>query len=115
MVAVIEDEATARELLKKRPEAEGCSVILAKTGAEGLKLAAQHKPALITLDVMMPGMDGWTVLSRLKADNSLKDIPVAMISMVGDKAMSYQRMQELEKRFTTHPGSHWKHFACAPG
>ena len=89
-VLVIEDEATARELLKKRLEVEGCSVILAKTGAEGLKLAAQHKPALITLDVMMPGMDGWTVLSRLKADNSLKDIPVAMISMVGDKAMSYQ-------------------------
>ncbi len=89
-VLVIDDEATARELLQKRLEAEGCSVILAKTGAEGLKLAAQHKPALITLDVMMPGMDGWTVLCRLKADNSLRDIPVVMISMVGDKAMSYQ-------------------------
>ncbi|WP_223427032.1 response regulator [Tateyamaria pelophila] len=88
-VLVIDDEASARELLKKRLEAEGCSVVLAKSGAEGLALAAEHLPVLITLDVMMPGMDGWTVLRRLKADNTLKDIPVVMISMVGDKAMSY--------------------------
>lgn len=88
-VLVIDDEASARELLKKRLEADGCSVLLAKSGAEGLALAAEHLPALITLDVMMPGMDGWTVLRRLKADNTLKDIPVVMISMVGDKAMSY--------------------------
>ena len=54
-----------------------------------MALAAEHITALITLDVMMPGMDGWTVLRRLKADNTLKDIPVVMISMVGDKAMSY--------------------------
>jgi len=88
-VLVIDDEASARELLKKRLEAEGCSVLLAKSGAEGLALAAEHLPALITLDVMMPGMDGWSVLRRLKADNTLKDIPVVMISMVGDRAMSY--------------------------
>lgn len=88
-VLVIDDEASARELLKKRLEAEGCSVLIAKNGAEGLALAAKHKPALITLDVMMPGMDGWTVLRRLKADDTLKDIPVVMISMVGDRAMSY--------------------------
>ncbi|MCK0102357.1 response regulator [Pseudohalocynthiibacter sp. F2068] len=88
-VLVIDDEASARELLKKRLETEGCSVLLAKSGAEGLALAAEHMPALITLDVMMPGMDGWTVLRRLKADDTLKDIPVVMISMVGNKAMSY--------------------------
>lgn len=88
-VLVIDDEASARELLKRRLEAEGCSVLLAKNGVEGLTLAASHKPALITLDVMMPGMDGWTVLRRLKADVNLKDIPVVMVSMVGNKAMSY--------------------------
>jgi PAS domain S-box-containing protein len=88
-VLVIDDEASARELLKKRLESEGCSVLLAKNGAEGLALAAKHVPALITLDVMMPGMDGWAVLRRLKADKNLKDIPVVMISMVGNKAMSY--------------------------
>ncbi len=88
-VLVIDDEASARELLRKRLESEGCSVLLAKSGAEGLALAAEHIPALITLDVMMPGMDGWTVLRRLKADSKLKNIPVVMISMVGNKAMSY--------------------------
>ena len=88
-VLVIDDEASARELLKRRLEEEGCSVLLAKNGTEGLALAAKHRPALITLDVMMPGMDGWAVLRRLKADNNLKDIPVVMVSMVGNKAMSY--------------------------
>ncbi len=88
-VLVVDDEASARELLKKRLEAEGCTVLLAKSGGEGLELATKHHPSLITLDVMMPGMDGWTVLRKLKADNNLKDIPVVMISMVGDKAMSY--------------------------
>ncbi|WP_170481880.1 response regulator [Ruegeria arenilitoris] len=88
-VLVIDDEASARGLLKKRLEAEGCTVLLAKSGGEGLELAAKYHPSLITLDVMMPGMDGWTVLRKLKADNNLKDIPVVMISMVGDKAMSY--------------------------
>jgi len=88
-VLVIDDDASARELLRKRLEGEGCQVLLAKSGVEGLDLAARHKPTLITLDVMMPGMDGWTVLRRLKADDNLKDIPVVMVSMVGDKAMSY--------------------------
>jgi PAS domain S-box-containing protein len=88
-VLVIDDEASARELLRKRLEAGGCSVLLAKNGAEGLALAAKYKPALITLDVMMPGMDGWTVLRRLKADENLKDIPVTMVTMVGDKAKSF--------------------------
>ncbi|NDR55159.1 response regulator [Aliiruegeria sabulilitoris] len=117
-VLVIDDEATARELLKKRLEAEGCNVILASSGAEGLALAEKHKPSLITLDVMMPGMDGWTVLRRLKADQNLSDIPVIMVSMVGNKAMSYSlgaveslqkpvdraKLSELIKKFATNTG-----------
>ena len=88
-VLVIDDEKTARDLLRRNLEGEGCHVVTASSGSEGLKIAADLRPKLITLDVMMPGMDGWAVLRKLKADPDLKDIPVVMVSMVGDKAMSY--------------------------
>jgi CheY-like chemotaxis protein/two-component sensor histidine kinase len=71
-VLVIDDEASARELLKKRLEAEGCSVVLAKNGSEGLALAAEHRPSLITLDVMMPGMDDKAMSYSLGAVESLQ-------------------------------------------
>ena len=61
----------------------------ASSGAEGLALARQRRPTAITLDVMMAGMDGWTVLKNLKDDPSTKDIPVVMISMVDNAEMSY--------------------------
>jgi len=88
-VLVIDDEETARDLLRRHLEREGCHVVTARSGSEGLAVAANLRPKLITLDVMMPGMDGWAVLKKLKAEPDLKDIPVVMISMVGDKAISY--------------------------
>ena len=53
--------------------------------SSGLELAKQLKPAVITLDVMMPGMDGWAVLTALKADPATADIPVIMLTIVDDK------------------------------
>ena len=61
----------------------------ASNGEEGLRLARQLLPVAITLDVMMPGMDGWTVLSMLKADPSVCDIPVIMLTMMDDKKRGY--------------------------
>jgi CheY-like chemotaxis protein len=60
--------------------------VTAGTGEEGLKLAREKRPNLITLDVMMPGMDGWTVLKTLKADPQLSSIPVVMITIADDRA-----------------------------
>jgi len=88
-VLVIDDEQTARDLLRRHLESDGCHVVTARSGSEGLKIAADLRPKLITLDVIMPGMDGWAVLKKLKSDPDLKDIPVVMVSIVGDKAMSY--------------------------
>jgi PAS domain S-box-containing protein len=88
-VLVIDDEQNARALLRRQLESEGCHVVTASSGSEGLAVAANLRPSLITLDVLMPGMDGWAVLKKLKADPDLKDIPVVMVSMVGDKATSY--------------------------
>src|SRR5262245_34169803 len=62
---------------------------MASNGLEGLPLARQIMPDAITLDVMMPGLDGWAVLSSLKADPGLADIPVIMLTMLDDRNLGY--------------------------
>ena len=67
-ILVIDDDATQRDLMCRFLTSEGFCVQTASEGEEGLRLARRLLPIAITLDVMMPGMDGWTVLSALKAD-----------------------------------------------
>lgn len=86
---VIDDDPTARELMKRYLTKEGFQVALAASGDEGLHLARELHPAAITLDVMMPGMDGWAVLSALKADPALADIPVIMLTIVDNKNIGF--------------------------
>jgi signal transduction histidine kinase/DNA-binding response OmpR family regulator/ligand-binding sensor domain-containing protein len=89
LVLVIDDEAAARDLVQRTLAKEGYRVQAAASGAEGLALARQLKPAAITLDVMMPGMDGWAVLSALKTDPLTADIPVIMTTIVDDKNLGF--------------------------
>jgi PAS domain S-box-containing protein len=86
---VIDDDAAARNLLERFLTRAGFRVVAAASGEEGLRAARQLKPAGITLDVMMPGMDGWAVLGTLKSDPELADVPVIMITMVDDQRMAY--------------------------
>ena len=86
---VIDDDPDSRDLLKRMLEKDGYAVLTASGGAEGLALAKEHQPELITLDVMMPSMDGWAVLSALKADPATAEIPVVMMTMVDDKPMGF--------------------------
>ena len=88
-VLVIDDDATVRDLMKRFLVKEGFRVALATGGEDGLRLARELRPDAITLDVMMPGMDGWAVLSALKADPDLADIPVIMLTIVDDKNLGY--------------------------
>jgi signal transduction histidine kinase/ActR/RegA family two-component response regulator len=83
-ILVIDDDATARELLSDHLKAEGFSVVTAAGGMEGLKLAKELRPTAITLDIMMPDLDGWSVLSALRQDPELADIPVIMVSIVDE-------------------------------
>jgi CheY-like chemotaxis protein len=85
----IDDDPTARDLMRRFMEREGYRVETAASGAQGLEMARQIKPDAITLDVIMPDMDGWTVLAALKADPELADIPVVMLTMVDDHEMGY--------------------------
>lgn len=81
-VLVIDDDPAQRDLMQRYLTKEGYCVITAPGGEVGLRMARELKPATITLDVMMPDMDGWSVLSALKADPALRDIPVIMLTMI---------------------------------
>ena len=83
-VLVIDDDVTARELIADHLKAEGFSVVTAEGGVEGLKLAKELLPTAITLDVMMPDLDGWSVLAALRQDPELAEIPVIMITIVDE-------------------------------
>jgi CheY-like chemotaxis protein/anti-sigma regulatory factor (Ser/Thr protein kinase) len=89
VLLVIDDDETVRDILEVYLSKVGYQVIGAGSGPEGLKLAKQMRPDAITLDVMMPGMDGWDVLSQLKADPDLAHIPVIMLTMTEEKDIGY--------------------------
>ena len=86
---MIDDDANARDLMQRFLRAEGLRIVTAASGEEGLRLARELRPAAITLDVMMPGMDGWAVLAALKADPDLADIPVTMLTIIEDRSLGY--------------------------
>jgi hypothetical protein len=88
-VLVIDDEAAVRDLMQRFLTREGFRVVVAAGGEEGLRRARELRPDAITLDVMMPGMDGWAVLSALKAAPDLADIPVIMLTIVDDRNLGY--------------------------
>jgi CheY-like chemotaxis protein/nitrogen-specific signal transduction histidine kinase len=83
-VLVIHDDPKQRDLIEHFLSQEGFSVRTAPKGEAGHRLARQLRPEVITLDVMMPAMDGWNVLLAIKADPELRDIPVIMLSMVNE-------------------------------
>jgi len=113
-VLVIDDDPLQRDLMKRYLRKEGYVVRTASGGVEGLRLARQLLPAAITLDVMMPDMDGWSVLSALKGDVTLRDIPVIMLTMVDDpergftlgasdyatKPVNRRRLSQILKKYT---------------
>ena len=88
LVLVVDDEASQRELMKRFLERQGYTVRTAGNGAMGIELARTLRPRAVLLDVMMPGMDGWSVLKALKADPGTSHIPVVMVSFVADAGIS---------------------------
>jgi DNA-binding response OmpR family regulator len=79
-ILVIDDEPAVVELLKYCLEKHGYKAITAKSGAEGLKKANSQKPDLILLDIIMPEMDGFTVLRQLRAENSTCKLPIILLT-----------------------------------
>ncbi|MBD3677134.1 MAG: PAS-domain containing protein [Rhodobacteraceae bacterium] len=119
-VLIIDDDANVRDLLSRHLTADGLNVLTASSGKEGLKLAAEAKPDVITLDVIMPQADGWSVLSQLKANPATTDIPVIMVTIMEEKKLGFslgaseyltkpvQRVELIEtiRRLARDPASH---------
>ena len=89
VVLVIDDDAVVLDLMSRFLAKEGFTVRTADNGKEGIELAKSIRPAAITLDVMMPGMDGWAVLSALKADPETAGIPIIMVTINDNKEMGF--------------------------
>ncbi|MBL51975.1 MAG: hypothetical protein CMG57_08475 [Candidatus Marinimicrobia bacterium] len=118
-ILVIDDDANAQDMMKKFLEKQDYLIIQARNGDEGLQLAAKHKPDLITLDVMMPEMDGWEVLAALQANDVTKNIPVIMLTMADEpdigyslgatdyltKPVDWERLSEILKNHEIESGS----------
>jgi signal transduction histidine kinase len=89
-VLVVDDNEMNRDLLSRRLQREGYTVREADSGAQALRLVADHRPDLVLLDIIMPEMNGFAVLQHLKGDPALRDIPVIMISALEDMASVVQ-------------------------
>jgi CheY-like chemotaxis protein len=118
-VLIIDDDPAARNITRRVLSREGYGVIEASDGAEGLRMAKEHRPDLITLDILMPGMDGWAVLAGLKADPALAAIPVILQTILEDRNMGFalgaseyltkpidrKRLAALVKRYLPSPAA----------
>jgi len=104
LVLVVEDDPKARELLSIHLSDAGYQVAYAVDGEEALKKAKELKPAVITLDIMLPKKDGWQVLMELKQMPETQNIPVIIVSIVADDtlASSLEAMDCLVKPFSKH-------------
>lgn len=93
-ILIIDDDRDLRGLMAEYLEIEGFHVATASGGEEGLRLARQVRPSAITLDVDMPGMDGWDVLTQLKADPALSRTPVVMLTGRGNERTAVQALRQ---------------------
>ena len=87
LVLIVEDNPDAAEILVRHLETGGFRMSIARTGIEAVAMARELKPMAITLDILLPGIDGWEVLTLLKADELTRNIPVVVISMIDNPAL----------------------------
>ncbi|GAB3013635.1 diguanylate cyclase domain-containing protein [Bowmanella dokdonensis] len=104
-VLVVDDTPANIDVLVAHLTQENLELIVALSGEEGLSLAQQHKPDLILLDIMMPGMDGYEVCRRLKQDAATTDIPIVFLSardseLDMEKGLSYGAIDYISKPFS---------------
>jgi signal transduction histidine kinase/CheY-like chemotaxis protein len=82
LILVVEDDPAAAELLTRQLERAGFRTEVARTGNDAIAMAISRKPAAITLDILLPDLDGWEVLTRLKRETATSNIPVVVVSVV---------------------------------
>jgi len=87
LVLVVEDNPQAAEILGRHLEVGGFRMEIARNGTDALRMARELKPVAVTLDILLPEIDGWEVLTRLKQDESTRNIPVVVVSVVDNPAL----------------------------
>ncbi|MRG77851.1 MAG: response regulator [Methanosarcinaceae archaeon] len=80
MIMIVDDEPDTVDLVKLVLETEGYEILVAYSGSEALEKIKTEKPDMVLLDIMMPGMDGWAVRTKLLEDKETKDIPIVMLT-----------------------------------
>ena len=85
LVLLAEDDSFLANIYKTKFEMEGFKIIHAENGEKALEEAKKKKPSIVLLDILMPKMDGFSVLEELKKDKDLKDIPVILLTNLGQK------------------------------
>jgi CheY-like chemotaxis protein len=88
-ILVIDDDPAMRQLLRDEFRNEGYEVILAADGVEGMRALSERRPTAVVLDIHLPRLDGWTVLSRIKSDPGLASVPVVLISVEEQRARGF--------------------------
>ena len=88
-ILVIDDDQSVIDVLSEQLKRKGFEVITANNGAEGIRMAHEYQPSAITLDILMPEMDGWDVLKQLKGDEKLKNTPIIISSILDDKKTGF--------------------------
>jgi len=104
-ILAVDDEEDILELLRFNLTKEGFAVVCAASGEEALKSALSHKPDLILLDLLLPGMDGLEVARRLKKDASTKEIPIIMVTAKGEEADIVTGLEVGAEDYITKPFS----------
>ena len=103
-ILIIDDELDFSKLVKKNLELIGdFEVAIAENGKQGLASVKKLKPDLILLDIMMPHMDGFKVLEKLKTDEDTSEIPVVMLSAKGDEASKLKASELYDEYYITKP------------
>ncbi len=82
-ILIVEDDAVISAMYKSKFESDGFEILIASDGADGLELAKKEKPNIIMMDIIMPRMDGFSVLAELKKASQTKNIPVIMLTNLG--------------------------------
>ncbi|MGC2424371.1 MAG: response regulator [Nitrospirota bacterium] len=104
-ILVVDDEMHILRIVKYKLESAGYDVLTALNGIEALKLAREEKPALIFLDIMMPGMNGYEVCSQLKNDPETKDIIIIMLTAKGQESDKIKGLEVGVDEYITKPFS----------
>lgn len=102
-ILVVDDEQDLLDLIEYNLKKEGYGVFKAENGQDGIKMAREHSPSLVLLDIMMPKMDGLEVCSQMRADAELKHIPIIFLTARGDEKTEVEGLDKGADDYITKP------------